>query len=346
MAQNGGNGWAITFDLGTDGVLINLASLNQVTFNAKKTQATIGGGSNINNTIQHAYSAGALVETGNCNCVGTLGAILGGGYGNLMGLYGFGVDNLLSLSVVTADGQLRNVTADSDPDLFWGLRGAGPNLGIVTSAVVKSYPATEEDMTAWTGDLIFTSDKLEQVVQAVQDLTLEPSMNIFLYFIAVDSEPVILTTPFLYQGNATSGRLAFASLYDLGPEEDTTTVIPYNQWNSGGDSFCTRGGRKPSYGAGFQNMVPSVWRQIWTKYVDFQQKPGASNSLVLLEAYSLTKARSIDSKQTAFPHRGVNFNAVAIPWYNDTSLDDEAEEFASAVRDLWRSSDGLAQNST
>lgn len=65
--------------LSSVGVLINLTHLNQVIFNANKTQATIGGGSNISNTIAHAYVAGALVETSNCNCVGTLGAILGGG---------------------------------------------------------------------------------------------------------------------------------------------------------------------------------------------------------------------------------------------------------------------------
>lgn len=327
-------------------MLISLASLNQVTFNANKSQATIGGGSNINNTISHAYAAGALVETGNCNCVGTLGAILGGGYGNLMGLYGFGVDNVLSLRVVTADGKLLDVTADSHPDLFWALRGAGPNFGIVTSAVVKSYPATGQDLQAWMGDLVFSPDKLEQVIQAIQDLKLEPEMNIFLYFIAVESEPAIVATPFLYKGNATSGRAAFASLYNIGPELDTTTTLPYNQWNTGGDGFCIRGDRKPSYGAGFQNMIPAVWRQIWDRYVEFQKNPGAENSVVILEAYSLIKARSVHPNSAAFPHRNVNFNAVAIPWYNDTSLDDEAQAFGIAARDLWRATDGLHQTST
>ncbi|KAK0621571.1 FAD binding domain-containing protein [Bombardia bombarda] len=353
LAQNGGNGWATTFNLGQRGVLINLAGLDSVTFNADKTRATIGGGSNINNTIAKAYAAGALIETGNCNCVGALGAILGGGYGNLMGLYGFGVDNVISVRLVTADGKIRDVSATSDPDLFWALRGAGPNLGIVTSAVVKSYPAkTSADLQAWTGALIFTPDKLEQVVQFAQDLVLQPDMNFFLYFISSgppSNSPVVLTTPFLYKGNATTGQALFAGLYAIGPIVDTTSVLPYNQWNAGGDGFCVRDGdRKPSYGAGFQKMVPATWRAIWNKYVDFQQLPGAESTVVLLEAYSLIKARSaaVASTGGSFPHRDVNFNAVAIAWYNDTALDGPAQAFGSAARDLWRSTDDLAKNAT
>ncbi|KAK9421101.1 putative FAD-binding PCMH-type domain-containing protein [Seiridium unicorne] len=348
LAQNRGAVWA-TFDQRERIVLINQAGLNDVIFNADKTQATIGGGSTINNTIAHAYAAGAIIETGNCNCVGTLGAALGGGYGNLMGLYGFGVDNILSLAVVTADGQIRNVTPSSDPDLFWGLRGAGPNFGIVTSAVVKSYPATEDDMQAWSGGLVYDSDDLEEIVQAIQDLELQPDMNVFLYYISNGSgsnTPMILVTVFLYRGNATSGHAVFASLYAIGPIQDTTIVLPYNQWNAGGDQFCNFGARKPSYGAGFQKMVPAIWRQIWDKYVAFQQQPGAENSVVLLEAYSLEKARLVDDATSSFPHRNVNFNAVAIPWYEDTTLDASARAFGSVVRDLWRSTDELAQNST
>lgn len=80
-AQNGGNGWGKTFNLGNNGVIINLAGLNAVTFSKTKTEATIGGGAIIGDTIKAANAAGVLVQTGNCNCVGALGAILGGGYG-------------------------------------------------------------------------------------------------------------------------------------------------------------------------------------------------------------------------------------------------------------------------
>lgn len=123
--------------MNNNGVIINLAGLNQVTFSADKTQATIGGGVSINSTIRAADAAGALVLTGNCNCVGALGAYLGGGYGNLMGIAGMGVDQIISVRLVTADGKIQTVSA-SNTDLFWAIRGAGPNFGIVTSAIVKA----------------------------------------------------------------------------------------------------------------------------------------------------------------------------------------------------------------
>ncbi|KAI1261812.1 FAD binding domain-containing protein [Xylariaceae sp. FL1019] len=348
VASNGGNGWATTFHLGSNGVIINLAGLNQVTFDSARTQATIGGGANIKTTIDAAYAAGALVETGNCNCVGTLGAILGAGYGNLMGEYSFGVDNVLSIRVVTPDGQLRNVTAQSDPDLFWALRGAGPNFGIVTSATVKARKASAVDNQAWTGSLIYTEDQLEDVIQAIEDLPLTQEMVIFLYFLAdsTTGSPVIVASPWMHRADETSGPAAYASLYAIGPVATDTAVVEYNQWNSGSDALCDRGEYKPGWGAGFQDMIPETWRAIWDAYVAFQQLPGAERSGVLMEKYNLSAARSFAPSSAAFPNRNVNINAFAIPWYDDSSLDAEAAKFGNKVRDLLRSTSGLPRNQT
>ncbi len=82
-------------------MLIDMRGLNMVTFNAQKIQATVQDGALISDVIAAAYAKNIQVTTGNCSCVGTLRAILGGGYGNLMGLHGFGVDNLISLQLVT-----------------------------------------------------------------------------------------------------------------------------------------------------------------------------------------------------------------------------------------------------
>src|SRR3954468_8264350 len=97
LAQNGGNAWATTFDIGPNDVVINLGGLKEISFSADKTQVTFQGGTSISELVEAANQNGVHVPTGNCDCVGALGAILGGGYGRLMGLYGFGVDNLLSV---------------------------------------------------------------------------------------------------------------------------------------------------------------------------------------------------------------------------------------------------------
>jgi FAD/FMN-containing dehydrogenase len=91
------------------------------------------------------------------------------------------------MHVVTAQGKLITVTPTTHLNYFWALRGVGPNFGIVTSAVLKAYATPAEENMAWTGALIFTPDKHEKVVQAIQNLNLQPDMNIFMYFVSSGS---------------------------------------------------------------------------------------------------------------------------------------------------------------
>ena len=316
--------------------------LNKVTFNSARTRATIGGGTLVAEAIEAAYANNAQLTTGNCNCIGTLGAILGGGYGNLMGLNGFGVDTLLSLNYVNPDGNLVTVTPNNT-DLWWALRGAGPNFGIVTHAVVQSTYIAQADNIAWHGSIVFTGDKLESIISAINDLKLEPEMNVFMYFIISNSEPVILLTPF-YNGDESTARQKFATILAIGPTTDTTAVTPYNQWNDGAAGFCVKGERKPSYAAGMLHMNPTTWRTVWNEFVNFTSNPGTESSIVLMEAYSLGKGQSVLDSSSSFPNRHVSFNAAAIPWYSDVSLDPIAEGYGKKVRDIWWANSGLASN--
>ncbi|KAL9585403.1 MAG: hypothetical protein Q9212_001556 [Teloschistes hypoglaucus] len=348
LAQTGGHGWIGSWHLGQNGILINMRGLNKTTFNPGRTQARIQGGALIEEVIAQAYANDAQVITGNCNCVGNMGAALGGGYGNLMGLYGFSVDNIISLEVVLANGTAATVSADQHPDLWWALRGAGQNFGIVTSALMKSYPTPKSKNMAWTGGLFYTEDRIEGVVQAIQDLVLKEPMNVFLYYTTTGPptfNATVLVTPF-YFGTEAEGRKAFQSLLALKPYKDSTAHIPYNEWNTAANSFCIKGGRKPSYGAGFANMVPATWRAIWNAYVDFLKLPGTQFSSILTECYSLTYAQSIMKSTSSFANRDVRFNGAAIPNYQDPNLDRQAEAFGSKVRALWRSTDSFPRNRT
>ncbi|KAK2816789.1 hypothetical protein FQN49_007983 [Arthroderma sp. PD_2] len=349
LAQAGGHGWSSTLDLHQDGIIINLRQLNTVTFNEDRTEATVGGGALISEVIEAASLKSTLVLTGNCNCVGALGANLGGGYGYLMGLYGFGVDNILSLNVVTGDGVLKTVTADNSPDLFWALRGAAPNFGVVTSVVMKAHPVQPSGQYAWLGALTYTGDKVEAIVEAASKLTLTPKMNMFFYFLtsgAPDYTPIVYITPWYY-GTEAEGRAAFSSIIDIGPIADTTAETHYPRWNDGSAGFCINGGYKPSYGVGLTKLVPATWKKVWDEYVSWVSLNGTGNSTILMEAYSLDKARSFPDDSSSFPWRnGISFNAIAIPWYNDKSLEPKAESLGSRIRDLWRSTDGLNSPST
>ena len=345
LAQNGGHGWIDSFNLGDRGIIINLHGLNQVTFSKDRTQTTIGGGTLISEEISAAAANDVRVTSGNCNCVGALGAILGGGYGNLMGLNSFGVDLLQSIKYVNPEGELVTVTPKK-ADLWYALRGAGPNFGIVTSATVKSEPLALEKNTAWLGPVFFDQSKIEQVVSAIDKLKLESRMNIFLYYAISNGQPAFFVTVF-YAGDETTGRKKFKSIFDIGPTADATAVLTQDHWNDGAAGFCIKGQRKPSYSAGMKHMKPKVWRAVWNEFVDFtSSNPNTGGSAILMEAYSLDKAQSYPESSSSFPFRHVPFNAIFIGAYPDQSLDAKAEATGSKIRSLWWGASDIPENVT
>lgn len=331
-------------------MLINLAGLNQVNVSADKKTATIGGGAIISDVITAADAAGVLVQTGNCNCVGALGAALGGGYGNLLGEHGFAIDNILELRVITATGEAVTASSTTNPDLYWALRGAGPNFGIVTSAKVNAFPT--DDRNALIVNFTFDPSKIAAVAQAIQDLALLPQQVVYLVLSnSADgtNTPTVVVTGFLRGGTVESGLTAYGPLYDLGPLTNSSVVTPYQGWNAANDGFCTRGGRKPAFSTTINAMNAEKWPQIWDLYKGFQNQTGAANSAVLIERYNLTTAQAVPAGSTAFAEekRHEAFaQAIVIPWYEDAALDAQAEAFGSAVRDIWSFSSSAVANPT
>jgi FAD/FMN-containing dehydrogenase len=106
--------------------------------------------------------------TGAAYCVGLVGLRLCGGHGSLEGLHGLVADGLVHLNVVLANGTEIGVNATSHADLFWAMKGAGHNFGIVTSFRAKIYPKFLE--TWHYHYYVWTGDKLEAVFEALNDL--------------------------------------------------------------------------------------------------------------------------------------------------------------------------------
>ena len=88
-----------------------------------------------------------------------MGPGLGGGFGRYQGYFGLVLDNIIEMDVVLADGSMIKVSESSKSDLYWGMRGAGHNFGVVTSFNQKIY---DQPVVNWfVATLIFTGDKLE-----------------------------------------------------------------------------------------------------------------------------------------------------------------------------------------
>lgn len=336
LLQSGGHGWANTFSLGSDGIVIDVKELKTVTFNSERTEVTFQAGVLIGDLVSAAWANNARVATGTCNCVGVLGASLGGGLGRSQGLYGMGADQLLAVNYVDSEGDKRLVTPVSDPDLWWALKGAGPNFGIVTSVVFKSYPVPQANNTAWQGVLYYNDSQIEAVVSAINNLTLEPEMQLDFYYVS----GAVLVLPF-YIGSEELGRQKFSPLLGIGPVAEDTAEASYDSWNDGSASFCLDGGRKPVYAANLKTLKPAAWRSIWNELNAFVKEfPDANETSILTECYSTTKSLEIGSSQSSYPWRSNKCYAMVITWYTDPSLDEAANEFGQKVRSLWESSSG------
>ena len=351
LAQARGNGWADTFDLGRCGLLINLAGLDMVTLNIDKTMATIQAAASVQDMVNVTYTNDIRFANPTCNCLGYLGSSLRRGLNRATGVYGAGVDQITSLSLVLASGQSVQVSAKNNQDLWFAVRGAAANFGIVTSAVVKVYPTPQAHNTAWEAAITFSDDKLESLIDASHDLNLTEFMQVDLLFSNTGPPHFALTitvVPF-FLGSVSEAQDAFASILRLGPLSNTAQETPYSQWEAFADLFCTQGGRKPTYGASIsrEGFVPSTWRAIYEQFKAFViAHPEACQSSILAEYYPEIKAPTVGDSTPSYPPRDTPIHVVAIPWYDNATLDDEANGFGSRIRELLRSTQGIPQNSS
>lgn len=107
------------------------------------------------------------VGSGACNCVGYTGTALGAGIGYLQGTFGLVIDSLVSADFVTAKGEQIKVSATSNSDLFWGLRGAGANFGVVTASTYKISKPVNGGVV-YHAELIFTSSQQAAYFKAME----------------------------------------------------------------------------------------------------------------------------------------------------------------------------------
>lgn len=140
VSVRGGGHSAPGYGTNDGGLVIDLSPLKGIRVDPTTSSARAQGGV-LWRELDHETQAFGLATTGGTvSNTGIAGLTLGGGLGWLMGKHGLTVDNLLSADVITADGTFRTVSADTDADLFWALRGGGGNFGVVVSLEYALHP--------------------------------------------------------------------------------------------------------------------------------------------------------------------------------------------------------------
>jgi FAD/FMN-containing dehydrogenase len=160
-----------------DGILIDLSPMRGVRVDPERRTARVHGGALLGELDHEAQAFGLACPVGVVAHTGVAGLALGGGMGRLQRRYGFSVDNILSVDLVTADGRLVHVSGDEHPELFWGIRGAGPNFGIVTSFEFQLHPVGP---AVTHGLLVFRVDRAHEVGAAFREVASAAPEELFL----------------------------------------------------------------------------------------------------------------------------------------------------------------------
>lgn len=167
IAVRGGGHSVAGFSTCDGGVVIDLSGMRAVEIDPAKRIARVQGGALLEQLDRAAQEYGLACPVGVVGHTGVAGLTLGGGMGRLQRKHGFTIDNLLSVELVTADGTLRHVSNEEDPDLFWALRGAGANFGIATTFELRLHPVGPNVTTA---TVVFPSERAREAGALYREL--------------------------------------------------------------------------------------------------------------------------------------------------------------------------------
>ena len=153
--------------LGTvdDGVVIDLAPMNDVRVDPVEQTVRVGGGCTWGEVDRATNAFGLATPSGIISTTGVGGLTLGGGIGYLTRSCGLSIDNLLEAELVLAEGARVRASADEHPDLFWAIRGGGGNFGVVTSFKFRLH----EVDTVIAGPTFWPVEQAAEVLSAYRE---------------------------------------------------------------------------------------------------------------------------------------------------------------------------------
>ncbi|MDO8151143.1 FAD-binding oxidoreductase [Isoptericola sp. b408] len=162
-----GGGHNVAGTAGVDGgLVIDLGEMRDVSVDPGARLARVAGGARLGDLDAASQEHGLATPAGVFSDTGLGGLGLTGGIGWLRRRFGLTCDNIVGATIVAADGSVHHVDEESDPELLWGLRGGGGNLGVVTEFVVRLHPVGPE---VYAGFVVHRAERAMEVLHAYRD---------------------------------------------------------------------------------------------------------------------------------------------------------------------------------
>jgi FAD/FMN-containing dehydrogenase len=171
--------------VGPNSLMLDLANLREVTVDPASKTAEAGGGALIEDLDRATTSQGLAAPSGTYRDTGVAGLTLTGGISYLLGAAGFACDALVGAEVVTADGEVLQVDAASDPELLWALRGGGGNFGVVTRLRHALIPLRD----VYAGRIRIAGDAVPDALRLLFELQAEAASDQLTLQAAVGHDP-------------------------------------------------------------------------------------------------------------------------------------------------------------
>ena len=323
-----------------DGLVIDMSAMRGVEVDADRRVALVQGGATWGDVDTATQGVGLAVPGGEVSTTGVAGFTLGGGMALTSRKFGLACDNLRSVEVVTADGEVRHADRDQHADLFWAARGAGRGIGVVTSFAFDLHPLGPEVAAA---TVFYPYGEAGRILRVWRDLA--PSMpetvtpQLILWSVppdpaipeALHGEKCVIVTG-VYAGPADEADAALAPLRRLvTPLHDMTGTVSYVDQQSSVDDLFPDGNRYFMKALGFDGLDDAAIDSL----LAWDARRPTPDSLIALRTLGGAVAR-VGPTQSAFPHRGDRFNLSIDAGWSDPGQDASAIGWARGMWDELR----------
>lgn len=231
------------------GVVLDLSLMRDVHVDPARRTARVAGGTLLSQLDAAAQAHGLVCPVGVVGHTGVAGLTLGGGMGRLQRRFGFSIDNLRSVELVTAEDRVLTVSDHEEPELFWGIRGAGANFGVVTSF---EFDLHELGPVVTQGFVDYPAERAHEIAGRVREFLETAPDEVFVSFgVTTGTEEdgtgtIGRPVPYIgavYSGPVDAAEEVLRPLRDLGPLVDTFRQVSYLDLQTSGDEEMAWGKR-------------------------------------------------------------------------------------------------------